>query len=727
MNKLFSSDKPVSLAGEDKFQRYGFSNGIANIITGREEDACIVIGVYGAWGEGKTSVINFIETELNNENNVITIKFNPWRYNDENLLLINFFQTLANALDANLKNKKEKIGDQLKKYAKLLTFDVPVIGNVGDKLEAAGEMLAGVDIETLKERIEDLLKKAKKKIVIFIDDIDRLDKTEIHSVFRLVKLTADFANTTYVLSFDDAMVSAALGDRFGEGNKNSGQNFLEKIIQIPLKIPVAQPAALQKFCFDIINRSLETNKIDLPDDEGRSFGNEFFQNILIMLSTPRLAVRYGNTLSFSMPLLHKEVNMVDLMLIEAIKIFYPEYYQLVKSNPEYFIGSYSNEYSHERNTEKIKLFNELLEKTGVDLSKKQRECIKNLLQRLFPVIREALQNYSYSRDSANDWFKQQRIASPKYFNRYFSYAVIEGEISDIVFNNFLADIPNQTDLEVTNSLKQLIYQSSPETFLLKIRSREEELSWEVSVKLSRIIAAESELFPKPTGFSFRFASPNGQAVFFIIQLIKKHTNKKEQLQLIENLMNEANPFEFASELFYELKRKDKNEEKEFFSVKEYQTIVAHLITRAQKESINSSIFEKFPEQTAYLFNEWGAKNKKQMTTYVKGILNKDFSKSLDLLRAFTPTIFSTAYENPFKSNFAKEDYSFFIALFDKDYIKKLLNKVFSEKKLNKEKVKWSDRGDNNQTDINMVRQFMHWFNEEKITPITPPLLVADQQ
>jgi len=718
MNKLFSSDKPVSHAGEDKFQRYGFSKGIANIITEREEEACIVIGVYGAWGEGKTSVINFIETELNNVNNIITVKFNPWRYNDENLLLIHFFQTLANALDASLKNKKEKIGDQLKKYAKLLTFDIPILGNIGDKLEAAGEMLAGVDIETLKGRIEDLLKKTKQKIVIFIDDIDRLDKIEIHSIFRLVKLTADFANTTYVLSFDDDMVSAALGDRFGEGNQNSGQNFLEKIIQIPLKIPVAQPAALQKFCFDIINRSLETNKIDLPDDEGRGFGNEFSQNILIMLSTPRLAVRYGNTLSFSMSLLHKEVNMVDLMLIEAIKIFYPKYYQLIKSTPEYFIGSYSNGYSHERNNEKIKLFTELLEKTGSDLSKKQRECIKNLLQRLFPVIKEALQNYSYNKDSANDWFKQQRIASAKYFNRYFSYAVIEGEISDIAFNSFILDIPNQNDAEITKSLKHLIKQSSPETFLLKIRSREEELSWEVSVKLSRIIASESELFPKPTGFSFRFASPNGQAVFFIIQLIKKHTNKEEQLQLIEKLMTEANPFEFASELFYELNRKDKDEEKYFFSVKEYQTIIALLITRAQKESAHSSIFEKFPEQTAYLFKEWGAKNKTQLTKYVKAILNKDFSKSLDLLRAFTPTIFSTAYESPFKSNFAEEDYTFFITLFDKHYIKKLLNKNFQDKKLNKEKVKWSDRGDNNQTDINMVRQFMHWFKEEEFAPTT---------
>lgn len=143
-----------------------------------------------------------------------------------------------------------------------------------------------------------------------------------------------------------------------------------------------------------------------------------------------------------------------------------------------------------------------------------------------------------------------------------------------------------------------------------------------------------------------------------------------------------------------------------------------MITRAQKESIHTSIFEKFPEQTPYLFKEWHANNKNQLIKYVKAILNKDFSKSLDLIRAFTPTVFSSAYEHSFKSNFAKDDYSFFISLFDKHYIKKLLNKVFPDKKLNKEKVKWSDRGDNNQSDINIVRQFMHWFKEEEFIPTT---------
>src|SRR5690606_33695923 len=116
----------------------------------------------------------------------------------------------------------------------------------GDAVEGAGDILGDVDIETLKERIGAILKENKSKVVIFIDDIDRLDKVEIHSIFRLVKLTADFLNTTYILSFDEEMVSAAIGERFGAGNQKSGQNFLEKIIQVPLKIPVAQPEALKQ-------------------------------------------------------------------------------------------------------------------------------------------------------------------------------------------------------------------------------------------------------------------------------------------------------------------------------------------------------------------------------------------------------------------------------------------------------------------------------------------------
>lgn len=100
----YSADKPVLVQENDKFQRYEFSKRIAKTIIDRKEEDCIVIGVYGAWGEGKTSVINFIEQELKTNEKIVPIKFNPWRYGDEESLLKQFFQQFAAALDANLVN-----------------------------------------------------------------------------------------------------------------------------------------------------------------------------------------------------------------------------------------------------------------------------------------------------------------------------------------------------------------------------------------------------------------------------------------------------------------------------------------------------------------------------------------------------------------------------------------------------------------------------------------------
>lgn len=719
MDKNFSSDRPISNKQDDKFQRYEFAKRIANTIVARESEDCIVIGVYGAWGEGKTSVINFIETELKEKEDIISIKFNPWRYNDENSLLIQFFQKLAIALDAKLKTTGEKIGSLFKKYGKLLKIDIPLIGgNIGDAVEGAGDILGDVDIETLKERIGAILKDNKSKVVIFIDDIDRLDKVEIHSIFRLVKLTADFLNTTYILSFDEEMVSAAIGERFGAGTQTSGQNFLEKIIQVPLKIPTAQPEALKQFCFELVNKAINSNNISLTEEEVRRFVSEFTSNILIRLNTPRLAVRYGNTLSFSLPLLDGEVNLVDLMLIEAIKIFYPSHYEFIKTNPEYFIGSYSKRFSYEKDANKVSSLIEHLEQLGNNLTKKQRSCIQSLLEELFPRLNEAFHNHvSYEGRLTNDWFKQKRIVSPKYFTKYFSYAVITGEISDIAFQNFLSDVSSQSIEEVASSIKILVEQSSPDNFLQKIRSIEEDFKWDESIKIAKAISIASEAFPKREGFSFAFGyeTPNGQAAIFIYQLIKKHSNKDEQFALAKELMSEAKHFEFAYELNNWLRSGDTPEQK-IFTSEQYGQLAMHMIKRALKEADKQPIFEKFPDHVSYLFASWAEQNKKAVTKYTNGILKKDKSKVIDLLRAFTPTGYSTAVVGPFKIDFTKEQYQFFVSIFDKKVIEKAVSKIYKDSQLNAEKVRWTNmRDDSPQSDINIVRQFRHWLQQDAET------------
>ncbi|PKG42573.1 P-loop NTPase fold protein [Psychroflexus sp. MES1-P1E] len=78
MKQNFSSDKPVENEEQDRFQRYNFSKRIADTIIQRENEEGIVIGIYGAWGEGKTSVLNFIQKELDKQKTILTVALNPW-------------------------------------------------------------------------------------------------------------------------------------------------------------------------------------------------------------------------------------------------------------------------------------------------------------------------------------------------------------------------------------------------------------------------------------------------------------------------------------------------------------------------------------------------------------------------------------------------------------------------------------------------------------------------
>ncbi|MCV5926181.1 KAP family NTPase, partial [Escherichia coli] len=82
-DKNYSSDSPIHDQDQDRFSRWNFSQRVAQVISKRSDPSSIVIGLYGIWGDGKTSVLNFIEKSLESDENVICIKFNPWRFGTE--------------------------------------------------------------------------------------------------------------------------------------------------------------------------------------------------------------------------------------------------------------------------------------------------------------------------------------------------------------------------------------------------------------------------------------------------------------------------------------------------------------------------------------------------------------------------------------------------------------------------------------------------------------------
>lgn len=703
MGNIYNSDKPITVKEDDKFNRFNFSKRIAETIINRNSSEGLVLGIYGAWGEGKTSVLNILETELNQDQNIVIVKFNPWRFTTEDALIFNFFKNISEVLNKELISKIERVGNFIKKFGGLG-------GVIGLDFEKIGGVLSDTQLEDLKNRVNNFLIEKKKKVVIIIDDIDRLDKQELFSIFKLVKLTGDFYNSYYVLSFDDEMVASAIGGRYANGDKTSGHNFLEKIIQVPIRIPKALSSTLLTYTFQKIDKVLEENKIILSEKETKYLGNLIFQYVLPRITTPRLSVRFSNSLSFLLPLLKGEVNYSDLILLEAIKIFYPEHYDFIKNNPHFFITSYNNLLGN-KDEEKVEELKGHLNRLSLNLFKSEKENITKLLQELFPRLNEALHN-SYVQDAEKVWSKDKKIGAAKYFNRYFLYSVPDNEISDVYFDNFINSISSSSLKELALEFEEILKQTDSIEFLNKLSFYEDKVDWISKHKLIELLAQNQEKFEDVVAFSFGMTSPKSAAAITICRLLKSNSDQKEQLNIVKELLSPKVSFNFSTEILRWLKV-GKTEEEKMFTSEIFKELNESLLERALKDSEKqkSNIFKSYDFYIFRLLEYWFEKDSTELKEYARRILEENPTDVETIIYSMTPSIHSSDSATPYKNDFQSFSYKLIEKYFDIELVNTKLTECF-DKEIKKEEVIFYDN-DQGQTKINALRQFRYWYEQSK--------------
>lgn len=263
----YGTDEPISSSAEDRFSRKEFAYRVAHTVAHRVSPSSLVVGLYGAWGEGKTSVLRMIEESLSDQHVVRVFWFNPWRYPDEDALLDNFLRLMGSALKREISTKVEIAGELLERGKAVIKPLGKLVGLSGDEIDEAIAKLKGVTPEELRARVDDLLARSGVRLVVLLDDLDRLDHDEIRAVFRLLKLSLNFQNSAFIVAFDEEVVVEALGKQYG----TSGRKFLEKIIHVPLQLPRADPIVMREICFAAVDEAVALAGLTLDDADARRF------------------------------------------------------------------------------------------------------------------------------------------------------------------------------------------------------------------------------------------------------------------------------------------------------------------------------------------------------------------------------------------------------------------------------------------------------------------------
>lgn len=455
----------------------------------------ICISITGEWGCGKSTLLKYLKNELinNSSEHYSIIEFNPWMFSNNEGIKEAFLTELAVSLKE-FDTKAIKVSEKMNKLIRAFNWVKYVsstVGNIQDGLEKFTDVISEkLTVQETKNEIELAIRKRKKKLVVFIDDIDRLMPDQITEVFQTISLVTNFSNIIYIVAFDRNIVVKALDKAFN-GN---GLDYLEKIIQVDYEIPTILDEKLEQFfkngIFDI------SRKYNISFDEYGIHSLWNYYGLKEYFTTIRDFKRFFNSISFRLPSIAEDINTVDFIGLEAIRLFdYPSYI--------YFYQSYRINYRKRE-----------LPDAGLSLIQ-----FEHLKQTAGEIIKSwALKSLSSSYRNDNSYC---RLLDPDYFDRYFSLLrsgndMSEKDLRELVLRpNVRQGILNQ--VLQNNRIDNLLKRLKEPVFVTKYPNYEFTL-------ISELIY----FFDKNPHI---FSQVADSVSDMLIHLICSHKNKKEFLQL----------------------------------------------------------------------------------------------------------------------------------------------------------------------------------------------------
>ncbi|MGA0607966.1 KAP family P-loop NTPase fold protein [Phenylobacterium sp. VNQ135] len=659
------SERPLETADDDRLDRAPFARRVAGVLADRPAADSIVVGLFGPWGDGKTSALAMIKEALRPDPDVVVVEYNPWFFSgDAEAIAKSFFLTIGDALERSGLFSKEKIGGLLATYGGL-------IPKVGDAAKRVGEALSVRQLAQVRHDVGRILGKHKKRVVVFIDDIDRLDRKEIQTLFKLVRLSGDFPYTSYVLAFDDGVVADALSEVYGEGDTAAGRRFLEKIIQVPLHLPPANPETLQHMAFSACDRALNLSGIKLNEQRAAEFANQFAYSLMPALKTPRQVRLYDNALTFAVPILKGEVNVGDQMLIEGVRIFYPDLYAFIRDHPSRLLKATAEGRDRPQQGAILR------EALGVEVSDPEIERLQRLVEHLFPRTSSS----SYGGDWEETWAGEKRICASGYFRRYFTYAIPAGDMADAAIDDLIAAAQAQDADRLGKLWAEAREKRATKLLISKLRLREGDLPTDAITGLTLLVAGRSEDIP-------RTREPMlGDHTFRQCAILLSHLLARagaDQSQLLDFIISSSPSIGFATEVldWCAVRRTQQGERRGWLGEDDARPHYQSLWERIREEAESSSLLEVLGTDfvrvlIGIVHAGFGDEVKAEVRTFLEG--DRDGLRADQLLAACTSQAYSMETGAPVPTDFQRHNYDAMALIADPEFLLDQLRERYGDR------------------------------------------------
>ncbi len=370
------------------------------------------------------------------------VRFDPWLFSSSEELVLRFLRELQ----AQLRGERQlaKAAARIGEYAEILAPVSALAGMpwLAVPLTIPGRMIrrltkrqGAVSAQAQRRQVADALRALDRRLVVIIDDLDRLTRAEIRDVMRLVKLVGDFPNTTYVLAYDPARVAHALADDDDE----DGHEFLEKIVQLTHDVPPINARQLTHVLGESINSAI-------GDLARYHFNQAHYSNLFAhcrhLFDNVRDVRRFTNVLPGTLALIGQEVELADVLTLEALRVRLPSTFGLIyagrKALTEPGDASFMTAAGRPAAQEQVLAIVRSAGRFEVEVSE--------IIGRLFPAAAGYLGGTAYGSSWQATWRRERRVAHAEVFDIYLAKALPPGVLSVALVESALENLEDESAL-----------------------------------------------------------------------------------------------------------------------------------------------------------------------------------------------------------------------------------------------------------------------------------------